>query len=230
MWENIPQNSADRTGEPPAAPLRPTLAPVCGGVEGGAALGHGARMLIPITDADGILLDLRYASVDNLLGRAIYGRAVALLRPPARDALLAAARHAAALGLKLKVFDAFRPLEAQWAFWHAAEDKTFVADPRGGGTHPRGIAVDLTLADAVSGEELAMGTGFDDFTPLSAHDRVEGLPAEAIRNRALLLGLMTARGWEHYGPEWWHYHLPGRDNYPALSAADVPNGPMDAAP
>ncbi len=189
-----------------------------------------APMLIPITDADGILLDLRYASVDNLLGRAIYTRAVALLRPPARDALLAAAAHAAALGLKLKLFDAFRPLEAQWAFWHAAADKTFVADPRGGGTHPRGIAVDLTLVDAASGAELPMGTGFDDFSARSAHGRLADLPAEAIRNRALLLGVMTACGWEHYPPEWWHYHLPGRDAHPALSAADVPGGPMDATP
>lgn len=187
-------------------------------------------MLIPITDADGILLDLRYASMDNLLGRAVYDRAVALLRPPARDALLAAAGRAGALGLKLKLFDAFRPLEAQWALWHAAADKTFVADPRGGGTHPRGIAVDLTLADAATGAELRMGTGFDDFSALAAHGRLTDLPAEAIRNRALLLGLMTACGWEHYAPEWWHYHLPGRENYPALSAADVPDGPMEPVP
>ncbi len=184
-------------------------------------------MLIPITAADGILLELRYASVDNLLGRAIYSRAVALLRAPARTALLAAAGHAGALGLKLKLYDAFRPLEAQWAFWHAAEDKTFVADPRDGGTHPRGIAVDLTLVDAASGRDLPMGTGFDAFSDLSAHGRLADLPVEAIRNRALLLGVMTACGWDHYGPEWWHYHLQGRDAYPALSAADVPDGPME---
>jgi D-alanyl-D-alanine dipeptidase len=187
-------------------------------------------MLIPITDADGILIDLRYASVHNLLGRAVYDRAVALLRPAARDALLAAAGHAGALGLRLKLFDAFRPLEAQWAFWHAAPDRTFVADPRTGGTHPRGIAVDLTLVDSATGSDLPMGTGFDDFTALSAHGRLADLGTEEIRNRALLLGLMTACGWEHYAPEWWHYHLPGRDAYPALSAAEVPDGPMRVAP
>lgn len=184
-------------------------------------------MLIPITDADGILLDLRYASVDNLLGRAVYARPVALLRPEARDALLIAAARARAIGLALKLYDAFRPLEAQWMFWRAAPDKTFVADPRTGGTHPRGIAVDLTLVEAATGRDLPMGTGFDDFSALSAHGRLDGLTPEALRNRALLLGLMTACGWEHYAPEWWHYHLPGRDIYPALSAADVPGGPMD---
>lgn len=186
-------------------------------------------MLIPITDADGILLDLRYASVDNPLGRAVYARAVALLRPPARDALLRAAARARAVGLALKVYDAFRPLEAQRLFWDAAPDKTFVADPRTGGTHPRGIAVDLMLVDAATGLDLPMGMGLDDFSALSGHDRLEGLAPDAVRNRASLLSLMTACGWEHYGPEWWHYHLPGREAYPALSAADVPGGPMDGA-
>lgn len=183
-------------------------------------------MLLPLTDADGVVLDLRYATADNLLGRPVYTQAVALLRPPAHAALLAAARRAAVLGLRLKIFDAFRPLEAQWAFWEAAEDKTFVADPRTGGTHPRGIAVDLTLLDGGTGAELAMGTGFDAFTPLSDHGRLDGLEPDAIRNRTLLLGLMTACGFECYPPEWWHYHLPGREAFAALSAADVPGGPM----
>lgn len=183
-------------------------------------------MLIPLTAADGFEIDLRYASDDNLLGRPIYRRAVALLHPTAHRALREASAHAGALGLRLKIFDAFRPLEAQWALWEAADDKSFVADPRTGGTHPRGIAVDLTLVDVESGGDLAMGTEFDAFTDLSAHGRLDGLSPDAIRNRALLLGIMTASGWEHYAPEWWHYHLPGREAYPALSTADVPGGPM----
>ena len=183
-------------------------------------------MLMPLSQADGVDLDLRYATADNLLGRPVYARAVALLRPEAHAALMRVARRAGVLGLRLKVFDAFRPLEAQWAFWDAAQDKTFVADPRTGGTHPRGIAVDLTLVDDATGAELAMGTGFDDFTPLSAHDRLEGLGADVVRSRALLLGLMTACGFDSYAPEWWHYHLPGRESFPALSASDVPGGPM----
>ena len=189
---------------------------------------HGRDMLIAMTEADGVLLDLRYATADNLLGRPVYDRPVALLRPEARAALLAAVDRAGVLGLRFKLFDAFRPLEAQRLFWEAATDKTFVADPRTGGTHPRGIAVDLTLVDAADGAELPMGTGFDDFSAASAHDRLAGLAPEAVRNRALLLGLMTACGFEHYGPEWWHYHLPGRERFPALAAADVPGGPMGA--
>ncbi len=189
-------------------------------------LGHDGAMLIPLTTADGVDLDLRYATPDNLLERPIYRRAVALLHPAAHSALMEASAYAGALGFRLKVFDAFRPLEAQQVLWEAAEDKTFVADPRTGGTHPRGIAVDLTLVEIATGLDLPMGTGFDAFTDLAAHGRREGLGSDVLRNRALLLGLMTACGFDHYGPEWWHYNLPDRETYPALSAAAVPGGPM----
>jgi len=183
-------------------------------------------MLVPVTEGDGVLLDLRYATPNNVIGRPIYLRPVALLRPEARQCLLTASARARVLGLQLRLYDAFRPLEAQWIFWEAAEDKTYVTDPRGGGTHPRGIAVDLTLAEGTTGAELPMGTGFDAYTSLSGHGAIDGLGPEEVRNRALLLGIMTASGWEHYAPEWWHYHLPGQSALPALNSADVANGPM----
>jgi zinc D-Ala-D-Ala dipeptidase len=183
-------------------------------------------MLVGLTEEDGVLLDIRYATENNLLGRPIYRRPVALLAPEAHRQCLVVAARARALGLTLKIYDAFRPLEVQWIFWEAVQDKRYIGDPRQGGTHPRGIAIDLTLVDARSHQELEMGTGFDAMTPRSAHETVEGLPAEAIRNRALLLGIMTAGGWSHYGPEWWHYNLPNAEDYPALTATDVPDGPM----
>lgn len=183
-------------------------------------------MLLPLTEDDGVLLDLRYATAGNLTGRPIYRRPAALLRPEAHGRLLAAVARAAVLGLRIKVFDAFRPLDAQWALWRALPDPRFVADPAGGGGfHPRGVAVDLTLVDRAAGTDLDMGTGFDAMLPQSAHDALDLAP-EAVRNRALLLGVMTAAGWAHVASEWWHYQLPGQDALPLLWAADVPDGPM----
>jgi len=182
-------------------------------------------MLLPLTEADGLLFDLRYATPDNLTGQPIYRRPVALLLPEGRARLLAARDQAAALGLRLKIFDAFRPIEAQWALWHAVEDKRFVSDPRLGGVHPRGAAVDLTLCDAATGAELPMGTGFDATEAASAHGNPV-VPASDQRNRALLLGLMVAAGWEPYLLEWWHYQLPDARRFPSLSASAVPDGPM----
>jgi D-alanyl-D-alanine dipeptidase len=181
--------------------------------------------LLPLTEQDGFLFDIRYATPDNLTGKPIYTRPVAMLRPEAHSRLCHAAARAGALGLRMKVFDAFRPIEAQWALWYAVSDKSFVADPRLGGTHPRGMAVDLTLVDSTTGEDLPMGTGFDEVSPLSSHACLD-VPLEAQRNRALLLGLMTASGWEHYVAEWWHYNLPRSDRFAPLAASAVPDGPM----
>ncbi|MCQ4162308.1 D-alanyl-D-alanine dipeptidase [Roseomonas sp. GC11] len=182
-------------------------------------------MLLPVTEADGFLLDLRYATADNLTGAPIYTRPRALLLPLARERLFRARDAAARLGLRFRLFDAYRPVEAQWALWHAVEDKRFVSDPRAGGLHPRGAAVDLTLNDIASGQDLPMGTGFDATLAESAHGHA-GVPVEDQRNRALLLGLMVAAGWEPYLLEWWHYHLPEARQFPPLNASAVPEGPM----
>ena len=180
-------------------------------------------MLETLTESDGLLFDLRYATADNLTGKPIYQRPVAMLLPHAARRLRHAAALAGQLGLRLKIFDAFRPLEAQWLLWHAVSDKRFVSDPRAGGVHPRGAAVDLTLVDA-AGDELPMGAGFDEIAERSAHGTL-AIPPEAQRNRTLLLGVMTAAGWDRYHLEWWHYQVPDALCYPPLSTSAVPDGP-----
>jgi D-alanyl-D-alanine dipeptidase len=181
-------------------------------------------MLERVTETDGVVLDIVYATDRVFTGHAVYTRPVAMLLPQARAKLLVAVRLAATMGLRLKIFDAYRPIEAQWIFWHAATDKSFVADPRKGGIHTRGAAVDLTLIDA-EGVDLDMGAAFDEFSPRSAHACFE-ISAEAQRNRALLLGIMTAAGWDNYRLEWWHYQLFDYHRYPPLCASAVPGGPM----
>ena len=181
-------------------------------------------MLVTLSPSDGLLFDLRYATADNLSGQPIYTRPVAMLLPDAYRKLQHAVALAAQLSLRFKVFDAFRPIEAQWLLWHAVTDKRFVSDPRQGGVHPRGAAIDVTLVDA-TGAELPMGAVFDEISERSAHGSLD-ISAEAQRNRAILLGLMTAAGWAHYRLEWWHYELPDARRYPPLSAAAVPGGPM----
>jgi D-alanyl-D-alanine dipeptidase len=155
-------------------------------------------------------IDLRYATADNITGAPLYGRALCLLHPEAAAALHRAAAIAEGVGLRLLVWDAFRPVEAQWALWRALPDPRWVAGPRRGSHHNRGVAVDLTLAGR------AMGTRFDEATPQSAHGATD-IPEEAQRNRLMLAGIMTAAGWELDAFEWWHYQLPEAFRYPVLS-------------
>ncbi|MHB1205547.1 MAG: D-alanyl-D-alanine dipeptidase [Rhodospirillaceae bacterium] len=166
---------------------------------------------------------IAYATANNFTGKPVYQRPGCYLHSDAAVCLKAAIDLAKPLGLRLKVFDAFRPSEAQWVLWNHTPDPDFLADPRRGSPHSMGAAVDLTLIDS-AGRELDMGTAFDAFTPLSHHGNLE-IPPDAQRNRAILLGLMTAAGWDFYRHEWWHYQLfNARVRYPVLddSAAPIP--------
>jgi len=172
---------------------------------------HFVTIAPPAFDID---VDLRYATADNLTGRPIFARPLCLLHPDASSRLRAAIGLAAAQGLRLRIFDGYRPPAAQWALWNALPDPTFIADPRTGSSHGRGVAVDLTLAQA-DGTPLEMGTGFDDMRPIACHADTS-IPVEAQRNRSLLLGIMAAAGWQHYAFEWWHYQLPDALHYPLV--------------
>lgn len=160
-------------------------------------------------------IDLRYATPDNLTGTIIYDHAIAFLHKDALAALVVAAERAAAQGLRLRVLDAYRPSAAQWRLWAALPNPMFVADPRVGSMHTRGVAVDLTLCQ-LDGTALDMGTDFDEMTEQSCHGRTDISPL-AQHNRRLLLGLMTDAGWAHHPYEWWHYNLPDPTRYPPLS-------------
>jgi D-alanyl-D-alanine dipeptidase len=170
-------------------------------------------------------LALAYATPRNFTGKPVYARAGAYLHRAAAEKLQLAIAIARPFGLRLKIFDAFRPSEAQWVLWKARPDPDFLADPRRGSPHSRGVAVDLTLIDG-GGRELDMGTGFDAFTPLSHHAVTAGVGVEAQRNRLVLLGIMTSAGWDFYRNEWWHYQLFNARDYPLLSDRDLPEPMM----
>src|SRR5260370_41208616 len=131
----------------------------------------------PYSDSEGTLA---YATDANLTGRPVYRNAECWLHREAAEKLSAAIALARPLGLSLRIFDALRPVEAQWKLWNARPDPEFLADPRRGSPHSRGVAVDLTLVDG-NGRELDMGSAFDAFTPLSPHGRSD-VSADAHRN------------------------------------------------
>jgi len=177
--------------------------------------------LVEITESTHFVeLDLKYATPDNFTKVPVYGRAACYLHPEAEKLLCLARDLAKVQGWRLRIFDAFRPSESQWKLWNHTPDPEFLADPRRGSPHSRGVAVDLTLIDGASGEALDMGTGFDAFTPLSHHANSDISP-EAQKNRLLLLGLMTTAGWDFYRNEWWHYQMFDARDFQVLGDGDL---------
>jgi D-alanyl-D-alanine dipeptidase len=173
--------------------------------------------LVPLSSqTHDVLIHLPYATPHNVSGQAIYQRHLCLIHRDAELCLRQAVQNAARAGCKLKIFDAFRPQEAQQRLWETAPDKAYVADPRIGSNHTRGTAIDLTLVDA-QGVELDMGTHFDDMTALSHHSCVQ-VSALAQANRRLLLGIMQGAGFEPVAHEWWHYALPPEDSHTLIDS------------
>ncbi|WP_168790832.1 D-alanyl-D-alanine dipeptidase [Paraburkholderia aromaticivorans] len=179
--------------------------------------------LIEITPAThGVDIDLVYATSRNLTGKPIYKAAHCLLLEPAEAALRCAVELARQIGATLRIFDAYRPPQAQQVLWNFLPDPTYVADLTRGSNHSRGTALDLTLLDG-HGEELDMGAGFDAMTIESEHFH-PGLPVEVQRNRMLLLGVMHGAGFTHIKSEWWHYELPGSRALPLID--NSASGPL----
>jgi zinc D-Ala-D-Ala dipeptidase len=181
----------------------------------------------------GLVVEMRYFGDDNFVGSRIdgYEKPLCLLTRPAAQALAAVARDLAPRGLKLKVFDCYRPQRAVAHFlrWARAVDdlrnkETFYPDMEKSqlftdgyiatySGHSRGSTVDLTLVG--SGDELDMGTPFDFLGPRSAASDPT-VSAEAYSNRALLAAAMSSRGFRPYHKEWWHFTLrtePFPDSY-----------------
>lgn len=177
-----------------------------------------AQPLVEITPSDSVSIWLAYATPQNFTGEPVYqANAKCFLHPEAAECLHKAVELAKVQGYTIKIFDAYRPSEVQWALWNHSPDPDFLADPRRGSPHSRGVAIDLTLCDA-DGNELDMGTEFDAFTPLSHHGNT-GVSAQAQMNRFILMGIMTTAGWDFYRNEWWHYQLFNSREYPLLSDA-----------
>jgi len=161
------------------------------------------------------VLDIRYATSNNIAGRPLYPVARCALRRSVALRLQAAARELEADGLRIKLFDCYRPHSVQKELWRLKPDERYVADPVKGSRHNRGAAVDITLTDA-KGEELVMPSGYDDFSEKAHRKNAKG-PARA--NLKILDEVMRAYGFTGLATEWWHYDAKGWERQPL---SDIP--------
>jgi len=160
----------------------------------------------------GIVLDLRYATSNNFTHNIVYPSAKAFARRPVADALCNIQTELEGKGLALKIFDAYRPYSVSLKFFSISPDTNFVASPKTGSRHNRGCAVDLTLIDLKTGQEIEMPTAFDNFTARAGHAYLN-LPPQVLKNRQLLRETMVQFGFVPSEGEWWHYDFKGWRNY-----------------
>ena len=162
------------------------------------------KAMVRLQPRDGLQLELRYGTSANFTKQVLYPHPAAYLRATAAKALQVALTTLRQQGYGLKIWDAYRPFGVTCAMWRLTPDRHYVANPKNGSNHNRGLAVDITLTDLATGREKYMGTGFDNFTD-SAHRSFTHLPQEALHNRKILTDAMVAAGFRPLQREWWHF-------------------------
>lgn len=185
-------------------------APVAGAEPVTAAQAGFVDIHTVIPDA---VVDLRYATADNFVGKPLYPPdARCLVHESLAPGLVKAAEVFRARGARLVFWDCYRPHAVQIEMFSAVPDPNWVAKP---GTtarsHESGRSVDVTLSDAHYGWPIDMGTGFDDFSAKAKAFATDGITAEQQANRKSLRDGMSAGGLTVYAGEWWHFDGPDAD-------------------
>ncbi len=157
------------------------------------------------TLSDKFDIDLKYAEKNNFMGRKLYSMALCAMQASTAHKLIEANKELMKIGLRIKIWDAYRPLSVQKLMWDIMPVHDFIADPgRGGSIHNSGYAVDVTLVD-MEGRELEMPTGFDDFSEKASRKSKE-MTEVASNNLSILTDTMLRHGFKSIDSEWWHYY------------------------
>ena len=188
---------------------------------------NDASQFVLLSDyVPGVVQEIRYFSTYNFVGDRIdgYEDPIALLTKDAARALKTVSNQANVMGFRLKVFDAYRPATAvkHFVLWGLEDqdirmkqifypdlqkqelfEKGYIATQS---SHSRGSAVDLTLLDMSTGQEVDMGSPFDFFGPIS-HPDYTGITEEQFANRMFLQKVMVRNGFKPLDCEWWHFML-----------------------
>lgn len=163
----------------------------------------------------GIVLDIRYATTNNFTGEVIYALPRAYARKPVAEALKKAQEEFSRYGVGIKVYDGYRPYSATVKFYEVYRDTTYVASPYKGSRHNRGCAIDMTLVDLKTGEELKMPTEYDSF-------KKEAWPTTPVKdpvikkNRDLIISVMHKHGFKVNASEWWHFDFNGWQKFEVM--------------
>jgi zinc D-Ala-D-Ala dipeptidase len=163
----------------------------------------------------GLVLDIRYATTNNFTGEKIYNLAKVYARRPVAEALKKIQAELKLQGLGIKIFDAYRPYKATVKFYEIYKDTTYVASPYRGSRHNRGCALDLTVINLQTAEELKMPTGYDSFSKAAWPSTPVNDPL-IRKNRALLINVMQKHGFRVNSSEWWHFDFIGWKKFEVL--------------
>ncbi|MBK8394854.1 MAG: M15 family metallopeptidase [Leptospiraceae bacterium] len=169
-----------------------------------------------VKDSENVKILLKYASSDNFMQENLYGKFTscylhkeAYLKFQKAIQLLKSRKSK----WKFILYDCLRPRSVQNRLWEkvkGTDQEPYVANPEKGSIHNFGFAIDVSLLNE-SGEQIDMGTEFDDFTPLAEPTKEEKFIREGkltklqVGNRRILRSILIEAGFTQRPNEWWHY-------------------------
>lgn len=176
---------------------------------------NGGSQLVDIRSVDPtIVVELRYAGRNNLVGHPLYPKGMcALARPEVASGLAKAQAFLRRYQFGLKIWDAYRPATVQEKLWQLSHNSDYVANPETGvgSLHSWGVAIDVTLIDTWN-RPVRMPSDFDDFTP-AAMWRYLGPHPDVRAHVHLLQNAMRNGGFWGLRTEWWHFTIANWQKY-----------------
>lgn len=177
---------------------------------------------VKVTDViPDIVIDLRYATENNITGKVLYTDNTAYLRYGTAVKLKKANEELKKRGYRIEIWDAYRPRAVQYKLWKKEPDVRYIVDPNRGSIHSRGAAVDITLVDKY-GNEIKMPTDFDTFSDKGDRDYSD-VDAVSAQDAVLLQNIMSKYGFIEPQTEWWHYSDSDWKNYPLVDKVSIKN-------
>ena len=179
------------------------------------------KKLIEVTSekVPGLVLEIRYATEQNITGKKIYTDKRAWLREETIQKLAQVARELEEKGYRLVLWDGWRPASAQRALWAAKPDGRFLTPPNRISRHTRGTSVDVSLADR-NGKIVEMPSDHDEFTDRADED-FSDVPKEVAQRARLLRKAMFRAGFSGVPDEWWHYDLRDWASYDPIEVREL---------
>jgi D-alanyl-D-alanine dipeptidase len=158
--------------------------------------------VLPIEDK--LIVDLKYATDQTPIGKAVYDCPRCFLTKEASIGFHKMLNKINEDGYMVKIWDCYRPTSTQSRILDNATDDRYQMNTMRGPMHVRGLAVDFTLCD-LQGHELDMGSEFDDLSKRASHIYMD-LPKEILDRRRYLLNITREFGFQAIRNEWWHYN------------------------
>ena len=190
-------------------------------VGAGDRVAGSEKKLIEVTSekVPGLVLEIRYATEQNITGKKIYTDKRAWLREETIRKLAQVARELEEKGYRLVLWDGWRPASAQKALWAAKPDGRFLTPPNRISRHTRGTSVDVSLADR-NGKIVEMPSDHDEFTDRADED-FSDVPKEVAQRARLLRKAMFRAGFSGVPDEWWHYDLRDWASYDPIEVREL---------